>query len=62
MDDVVSSLSQSPEGAVGEDRQTQEHLHNEPPAEVLKSPPSGSFNGNTWTFLFVFAVTRFYLI
>lgn len=41
--DLTSSLSQSDEGVTGE-REAQEHLHSEPPAEVLNSgtmKPSG---------------------
>lgn len=35
--DLTSSLSQSDEGVTGERREAQEHLHSEPPAEVLNS-------------------------
>lgn len=58
VDDIVSSLSQSTEGATDERRQTQERLISDPPAEVLNSAPSGRFHENTWTFLCVFVVTR----
>lgn len=47
--DVVSSLSQSTQGATGERRQAQEPLHSQPPAEVLNPAPLGSFHENTWT-------------
>lgn len=35
--DLTSSLSQSDEGVTGERREAEEHIHIEPPVEVLKS-------------------------